>query len=205
MNIRDMYQQLYLSYTGFIYKVIVHVITLEYWIEDGQADLGNEGDGFQAGGGEGEEVDDGLGDLPQAVGEPGREHRVWNVNVAFEQLKKQLEKISFLCRRKLSSLSSVKVSRLLSSLSLFWLLPSSSLSLLEIPDGVENFICGLSECESSKLSRQWVVWRAVQRVELGGEEPGKGGEDKVEHVLPDVDHDVVVQPKSVGNRVPVLI
>lgn len=127
---------------------------------------------------------------------------MWNVNVAFQQLKNQLEKIhlpSFVCRRNLSLLSSVKVSRL-SSIFLF-----SSLSLFKIPDRVEHFICGLSEGEGSKLSWKGVVWRVGERVELGGEEPGEGGEDKVEHVLTDVDHDVVVKPKPIGNRVPVLI
>ena len=154
-----MYQQLYLSYTGFIYKVIVHTITLEHGIEDGQAYLGNEGDGFQAGGGEGEEVDDGLDDGPQAIRIPGREHRVWNVNVAFQQLNQQLEKlhlpIFFFCRRRNLSLLSLcrKLSRLLSMSFFFWLpQPSSSLSLFKIPDRIEHFIRGLSQGESSKLS-----------------------------------------------------
>ena len=123
---------------------------------------------------------------------------MWNVNVAFQQLKKQLEKIhlpSFVCRRNLSLLSSVK-----SSKSLF-----SSLSLFKIPDRVEHFIRGLSEGEGPKLSWKRVVWRVGQRVELGGEEPSEGGEDEVEHVLTDVDHDIVVQPKTVGYRVPILI
>ena len=177
-------------------------ITLEHWIEDGQADFGNKGNGFQACWGEGEEVDDVVGELPQAVRVPWREHRVWNVNVAFQQLEEQLEKIytlfSFVSCQTL--LSSVKVSRLSS----FLLSMPSSLSLFKIPDSIKNFICCLSECEGAKLSRQWVVWRAVEGVELGSEEPGKSREDKVEHVLTHMDHDVVVQPKPVGNRVPVL-
>ena len=127
---------------------------------------------------------------------------MWNVNVAFQKLKKQLEKIhlpSFVCRRNLSLLSSVKVSRL-SLISLF-----SSLPLFKIPDRVEHFIRGLSEGEGPKLSWKRVVWRVGQRVELRGEKPSKGGEDEVEHVLTDVNHDIVIQPKSIGNRVSVLI
>ena len=127
---------------------------------------------------------------------------MWNVNVASQQLEQQLEKFplpSFVDCRKLSLLSSVKVSRL-SSLFLF-----STLSLFKIPDRVEHFIRGLSEGEGPKLSWKGVVWRVGQRVELGGEEPGEGGEDEVEHVLTDVNHDIVIQPKSIGNRVSVLI
>ena len=126
---------------------------------------------------------------------------MWNVNVAFQQLEEQLEKIhtlfSFVSCQTL--LSSVKVSRL-SLISLF-----SSLPLFKIPDRVEHFIRGLSEGEGPKLSWKRVVWRVGERVELGSKEPGEGGEDKVEHVLTDVDHDVVVKPKPIGNRVPVLI
>ena len=76
--------------------------------------------------------------------------------------------------------------------------------LLVIPDRVENLVSRLREGERSELSWQGVVGRAVERVELGGEEPGEGGEHKVEHVLPNVHHDVVVQPKPIGNGFPVL-
>ena len=76
--------------------------------------------------------------------------------------------------------------------------------LLVIPDRVKNLIGRLGEGERSELSWEGVVGRAVEGVELGGEEPGEGGEHKVEHVLPNVHHDVVVQPKPIGNGFPVL-
>ena len=81
----------------------------------------------------------------------------------------------------------------------------SSLSLFKFSDRVEHFVRGFGEGERPELSRKGVVGWVKQGVELGGEEPGEGGEHKVEHVLPDVDHDVVVLPKPFGNRVPVLI
>ena len=76
--------------------------------------------------------------------------------------------------------------------------------LLVIPDRVKNLIGRLCEGERSELSWEGVVGRAVEGVELGGEEPGEGGEHKVEHVLPNVHHDVVVQPEPIGNGFPVL-
>ena len=76
--------------------------------------------------------------------------------------------------------------------------------LLVIPDRVKNLVGRLCEGERSELSWKGVVGRAVEGVELGGEEPGEGGEHKVEHVLPNVHHDVVVQPKPIGNGFPVL-
>ena len=76
--------------------------------------------------------------------------------------------------------------------------------LLVIPDRVKNLVGRLGEGERSELSWKGVVGRAVEGVELGGEEPGEGGEHKVEHVLPNVHHDVVVQPEPIGNGFPVL-
>ena len=76
--------------------------------------------------------------------------------------------------------------------------------LLVIPDRVKNLVGRLGEGERSELSWEGVVGRAVEGVELGGEEPGEGGEHKVEHVLPNVHHDVVVKPEPIGNGFPVL-
>merc|ERR1719278_890028 len=116
------------------------------------------------------------------------EQLVWNVHVRLQQLDQQLEQVHpppvFVDRQDSSSLSFVICGRL-SRLPL-WKKPSYSLPLLVIPDRVENLVGRLREGERSELSWQGVVGRAVEGVELGGEEPGDGGEHKVEHVLTNV-------------------
>ena len=66
--------------------------------------------------------------------------------------------------------------------------------LLESSDGVKDLVGGLTDGDGSLLPAS--VDASGEGVDLTDGEPGEGGEDEVEQVLADVDHDVLVLEDS---------
>ena len=74
--------------------------------------------------------------------------------------------------------------------------------VLKFPDGIQNLISSLSNGESSLLP-PWVCGGSgCQGVDLTDGEPGEGAEHKVEKVLTNVDHDVLILKDSLLNNLP---
>lgn len=80
---------------------------------------------------------------------------------------------------------------------------SSPLLLLKFPNCGENLVRSFVHGEGSAFCCE-ASCAACRRVDLRRGEPGQGGEDIVEQVLPDVDHDVLVLPDPLHHCVPVL-
>ena len=66
--------------------------------------------------------------------------------------------------------------------------------LLESSDGVKDLVGGLTDGDGSLLPTG--VDASGEGVDLTDGEPGESGEDEVEQVLADVDHDVLVLEDS---------
>ena len=73
--------------------------------------------------------------------------------------------------------------------------------MFKFSDGVQNFISSLSDGESSLLPSAGSSLGSGG-VDLADSEPGKGAEHKVEQVLSNVDHDVLVLEDTLLNNFP---
>ena len=69
-----------------------------------------------------------------------------------------------------------------------------SVFVFKLPDGFHYFISSISKSKSSLLSGSSCC--GSKGVDLTDSEPGKGGEHKVEQVLSDMDHDVLILKDS---------
>ena len=73
---------------------------------------------------------------------------------------------------------------------------------LELPDGVENLVGGLGDGESALLATGGRVDRGGEAVDLADCEPGQRGEQEVEEVLSNVDHDVLILEYALFHHIP---
>ena len=74
--------------------------------------------------------------------------------------------------------------------------------VFKLSDSVKNIISSFRECEGLLLPASICSGLGCQGVDLADGEPGQGGEDKVEQVLANMDHDVFVLEDSIFDGVP---
>ena len=76
-------------------------------------------------------------------------------------------------------------------------------TFLEVLDGLQYLISGLGEGDALATSGEVGLAGQAGAVDLRHQEPGQGGEDKIEKVLADVDHNVVVSEDAIENSLSV--